>query len=216
MVLVDRQRMRMVQMYREGHSSIAIAEHFGCNKGVVLRALQNAGVKRRQGNGRLRRILFTESQVQRIIKRWKKGYSVWGIAIEMNVANTAVKRVLQENGVKVVPRLQRFAQCKPFIVNLQGYRLVLLRSDSPYFQMCPRLLSKTSGYVLEHRLAMAQHLGRPLHRWETVHHVDGNRTNNDISNLQLVNGNHGTGYSARCKHCGSVELEYIPLGKTNA
>ncbi len=42
------------------------------------------------------------------------------------------------------------------------------------------------GWVLEHRALMAQVVGRPLARNEIVHHIDGNRSNNDLSNLTLV------------------------------
>jgi len=43
------------------------------------------------------------------------------------------------------------------------------------------------GYVFEHRLVVARALGRDLLPSEEVHHVDGNRANNDLSNLQLPN-----------------------------
>ena len=38
---------------------------------------------------------------------------------------------------------------------------------------------------IEHRLVMARHLGRPLLVNENVHHIDGDRLNNDLSNLEL-------------------------------
>jgi len=41
-------------------------------------------------------------------------------------------------------------------------------------------------YVLEHRYVVEQAIGRYLKPEEVVHHLDGNKTNNDISNLLLL------------------------------
>lgn len=38
----------------------------------------------------------------------------------------------------------------------------------------------------EHRYIMEQHLGRKLKRDEVVHHKDGNKRNNDLSNLEVM------------------------------
>ncbi len=58
-----------------------------------------------------------------------------------------------------------------------GYRLILKREYTN---------SDESGYVLEHRYLMEQHLGRPLRDDEIVHHKDHNKLNNDISNLEIM------------------------------
>ncbi len=52
---------------------------------------------------------------------------------------------------------------------------------------------KPSRDVLEHRYVMERHLGRGLHPGETVHHIDGDRQNNALSNLELFTSRHGPG-----------------------
>jgi hypothetical protein len=55
-----------------------------------------------------------------------------------------------------------------------------------------KCMSAYQGYVREHRLIMAMRIGRPLDSREVVHHVDGDTTNNNITNLELwpTNGSH--------------------------
>jgi len=49
------------------------------------------------------------------------------------------------------------------------------------------------GEMLEHRFVMEQKLGRKLLESETVHHRDGDRANNAITNLELFDSRHGPG-----------------------
>ena len=76
-----------------------------------------------------------------------------------------------------------------------GYIQIKLYPDNYYFPM-----AKSGGYVFEHRLVMAQSLGRLLQPWEAVHHKNGNKSDNRIENLELTTtknhiSDHNKGYS---------------------
>jgi endonuclease len=72
-------------------------------------------------------------------------------------------------------------------------------------------LANKSGKVYEHRYVMSNYLGRWLTTDEVVHHKDGDRTNNQIENLELTNNRdhailhaieNGCIYATKvCKYC---------------
>lgn len=62
------------------------------------------------------------------------------------------------------------------IVDHYGYVRVMQR-DHP--------MANSKGYVPKHRLVMAQHLGRSLTKDESVHHMNGDKQDNRIENLEL-------------------------------
>ena len=49
-----------------------------------------------------------------------------------------------------------------------------------------KLKLKDGSTIDEHRYVMEQHLGRKLLHNEIVHHIDENKSNNNISNLQIM------------------------------
>jgi hypothetical protein len=119
-----------------------------------------------------------------------------------------------------------------------AHYLQVLKGETPHAIRTPSGLSlspATNGYVaarvypdhplyeyakerpgpcrrgLYHRLVMSQALGRCLLPTETVHHIDGDRANNSLSNLEVRHGNHGQGQSIVCADCGSHNTRTIPL-----
>lgn len=90
-------------------------------------------------------------------------------------------------------------------VNGDGYVMIYVPPDE-------RLPGQEQyAHQPEHRLVMARTLGRPLAKHESVHHINGDKTDNRPENLQLRSGQHGKGHVLRCRCCGSSDIEYVEL-----
>ena len=65
------------------------------------------------------------------------------------------------------------------IIDKEGYPQIYIGKNYPY---------RTGGYkhIREHQFIMETHLKRRLEKGEIVHHIDGNKTNNNLDNLYLT------------------------------
>jgi hypothetical protein len=72
----------------------------------------------------------------------------------------------------------------------KGYMYIKLPKSSEFY-----LMAGVKGYIAEHRLVMAQFIGRCLNKKEEVHHINSNKLDNRIENLAITNRtNHPKSY----------------------
>jgi transposase-like protein len=200
------QETKLRKAYESGMTIKQIAAKFGQPSALyaVKQALKRAGTELRENPAPP----VQDSEVKTVRQMYASGHSQQQIAFLLDRSQTVISRIMREHNIKA--RIGQKGETHP---NWQGGRYVsggyvrtYIDGDDPM-----AVMALNDGTVLEHRLVMARTLGRPLTRRETVHHKDGDRTNNDPANLQLRNGKHGKGVRMCCLNCGSYNISASEL-----
>lgn len=192
--------------YATGGSLRALARAYGCTTPTIARAiLRGGGTLRDPGVSKT----WTSAAIEWTVEQYSLGRSQQSIAEALGVDQTSVsRRLLAAGAIEVVLRKRenhgswKGGRTK----GSGGYMWVLPEVDDlPY---CTPL---STGYASEHRLVMGRALGRPLTKHETVHHINGDKADNRLENLQLRQGKHGNGVVMICQSCGSHDVKAIEI-----
>ena len=207
----------IVNSYRAGISSIKIAKQYHCHSSTIIKFLKTKGCPIRIANkDKIKK--FDQKTKELIKKLWDDGLTRYQITQKIGMHSRTDKIVeclkldwnISEHDIQNRNRKGiRSAGWKGGRRKHGEYIMIWLDESDPFYCMV-----NTKNAVLEHRYVMAKYLNRPLEKYEQVHHINGNKSDNCIENLQLVVGNHGNGQVCRCIDCGSNNIEFVELKRT--
>ena len=137
----------------------------------------------------------------------KKEHAVWNVECNPNYGGCGTKLQVAGNSLQSgntsscgclhrdVNRARFLGETNP---NWRGGKCLtedgyIRLAKSTAEKLYPEAVLEHNRTVEEHRVAMSHYLRRALYPNETVHHKDGNRTNNNLDNLELRDGHHGPG-----------------------
>jgi len=188
-----------IELHDGGKSPKQIADIMGCSIEGAYRVLRTSTSYKPQNRNR-----FDSETEKQILNEYKMCVSsLEKLAERFECEKSTIRNVIVRLGGEIRKQGVHFVG-KDKTIN--GYKYIhLLQSDKHYKMV------NSQGIVAEHRYVMAKHLNRDLDRKETVHHIDGDRTNNKIENLQLRSSHHGPGVVHVCLNCGSKNISAVNI-----
>lgn len=197
------ERDEIASRYQAGDKPAELARAFKCSQCTIDRMLQRLGLWVSPKGLERVGARYTMDQKREMASRYESGDTIYKIAKAFHANPQLIWSILKAAGVEFRDKAWRGGR----VAAPGGYIAVRADSEDPIASA----MATVNGYVLEHRLIVARSLGRSLVKGETVHHINGDKCDNRLENLQLRNGNHGKGVRFACLDCGSHNVAAAPL-----
>jgi len=155
----------IVLSYLGGESCQEIAKRAGVSSTAIYKRLRRSGVEIRKKRGASKR--------EAIVADYASGLTYSQVAVKHGRCVSGTRKIIIESGVPLRPISES---------RLRGDLHPMWRGG---------VRKSADGYLVtkdgrQHRQKAELLIGRRLHFWEAVHHVDANKTNNDDSNLVIM------------------------------
>ena len=170
------------QEYESGIGIVPLSKKYKTSPSVISYRLNRVGAKMRRG-GRNNHILIDD---QKLKEEYLSGKRTGTLAKEFNIPRMRVWSHLKKNNVEI--RKDGWGRGHRFD---NGYKWIRDKNNPS---------ANSTGYIAEHRLIMEKELGRPLKRYEYVHHRNGIRNDNRVENLAVLKAEKHHG-EIECPHC---------------
>lgn len=187
--ICDLSTEELQRIYDEAGTLKAMCPIVGCKSDITLRKIlrqHNIDTNKNAQRKRKTMLGLSDKEFELFLRNEHEMLSMNDIAKELGVTYTIVSRFFKKYGIQ--PRDHRYRspmrhfERENHIFKRDGDYSLLYRPEHP---------RGNRGYIREHVYVMEQHLGRYLEPDEVVHHIDCNKSNNDISNLVvLTNSQH--------------------------
>lgn len=211
---IDRPNMSWIREQMEaGRSDADLASELNVNGKTIWRWRQKIGLKRNPPYNP-EKIIELYSKQKKSIPEVSKELSVPLSTIRFFLFRNKLIRSKTEGIHLAIPRMSAAHKGKKVFMtpewraNIKNARVRWGEMNAVGFSLKP------SGYIAltrgenkgrhEHVVIMESIIGRKLYQHEVVHHIDENRSNNSIENLQLMTRSNHTSYHRNKKLYGTT------------
>lgn len=156
---------------------------------TIYKYLEIHGIARRNVNrerAKSTKMGYSDEEFKEYLINEYSNKSINQIAKNLSVCSSTVRNYLIKYNIPLISHKEANNKYNTGSKNPKWNGGRIKQSEGYILIYMPKHPHNINKYVYEHRYLVEKKVGRYLNSDEIVHHVDGNRSNNDINNLLLL------------------------------